>query len=57
MSEYDWVVIAVLDGNLKLKIEPSSDCEMYCEEFGLFVTLQARDICKFLYYLILVIVN
>ena len=55
MSEFDWVVIAVLDGNLKLKIEPSSDCIMYCGDIDLFVTLQARDICKLvLIYLCLV---
>lgn len=46
MLEYEWVVIAILDGNLKLKIEPSSNCMMYCDETSLFVTLQARDTCK-----------
>ena len=39
-------MVAVLDGNLKLKIEPSTDCVMYCGEGDVFVTLQARDICK-----------
>ena len=50
MSQHDWVVIAVLDGNLKLKIEPSSDCMMYCGEIDMFVTLQARDVCKLYSY-------
>ena len=48
IGEYGWTVIAVLDGNLKLKMEPSSTCIPYCGEIDVFVTLQARDICKLL---------
>lgn len=55
VSEYNWTAIVVLDGNLKLKIEPSSDCAMYCGEIDMFVTLQARDICRFLIYIVSVI--
>ena len=45
-------MIAVLDGNLKLKMEPSSTCIPYCGEIDVFVTLQAKDICKLLKFIL-----
>jgi len=48
MLEHNWIAIAILDGHLKLRVEPSLDCVMYCDT-SLFVTLKPRDLCKINY--------
>lgn len=48
MLEHDWIAIAILNGHVKLKIEPSLDCVMYCDTL-LYVTLKPRDLCEFIY--------